>query len=37
MYNQKEYTVCDPTYINAPIGVQMPNFKDKEATVVPIK
>ena len=37
MYNQKEYTVCDPTYINAPIGKQMPNFKDKEATVVPIK
>lgn len=37
MFNQEEYTVCDPTYINAPIGMQMPDFKNKEATIIPIK
>lgn len=36
-FNQEEYTVCDPTYINAPIGMQMPDFKNKEATIIPIK
>lgn len=37
MFNQEEYTVCDPTYINAPIGMQIPDFKNKEATIIPIK
>lgn len=37
MFNQEEYTVCDPTYINAPIGMQMSDFKNKEATIIPIK
>ena len=31
------FTVCDPTYIGAPIGRQMPDFADKEATLIPIK
>ena len=23
----KKYLICDPTYINAPIGMEMPNLK----------
>ena len=36
-YGGKDFTVCDPTYIGAPIGRQMPDFADKEATLIPIK
>ena len=36
-YGEKDFTVCDPTYIGAPIGRQMPDFADKEATLIPIK
>ena len=25
--NGKKYLVCDPTYINAPIGMEMPNLQ----------
>ena len=28
------YTVCDPTYVNADIGMSMPQFKGKPATIV---
>ena len=34
-YGGKDFTVCDPTYIGAPIGRQMPDFADKEATLIP--
>ena len=30
----KRYTVCDPTYINAPIGKAMPQFKDAKVKVI---
>ena len=36
-YGEKDFTVCDPTYIGAPIGRQMPDFADMEATLIPIK
>lgn len=36
-YNDKDYIVCDPTYINAGIGMQMPSLKDSETTLIPIK
>lgn len=32
--NGKLYTICDPTYIGAPIGVTMPNMDNKTAKVV---
>mgnify|MGYP000596429327 CR=1 FL=1 len=33
---QKE-CILGPLYIGAPIGRQMPDFADKEATLIPIK
>lgn len=35
-YKGKTYTVCDPTYKNADIGMSMPNFKGKAPQVVVI-
>lgn len=35
--NGKRFTICDPTYINAGIGMQMPEFKNGGATLIPIK
>jgi hypothetical protein len=34
MVNNVKYLVCDPTYIGAPIGDAMPQFKKTEAEVV---
>ena len=31
------YTVCDPTYINAPIGKSMPQFVNSSVTVIRLK
>ncbi len=36
-YNNSRYVVCDPTYIGAHIGQAMPNYKNVEATIVPLK
>ena len=33
-YAGKKYYVCDPTYINATIGMTMPQFKDKMPKIV---
>ncbi len=33
-YKGSVYTVCDPTYINAPIGATMPEFKKSKFSVV---
>lgn len=33
-YRGKKYYVCDPTYINASIGMTMPQFKDKMPKIV---
>jgi len=35
-YKDKIYTICDPTYIGAPIGACMPDFQDKKAAVIEI-
>lgn len=34
--DEKKYLVCDPTYINAPIGMQMPGLDVKEIDVIRI-
>lgn len=34
MVNGKRYTVCDPTYINAPVGRTMPGMDNKVAKVI---
>ena len=36
-YGGKRYYVCDPTYINASIGMTMPQFKDKTPKIIKIK
>ena len=36
MYGGKKYYVCDPTYINATIGMTMPQFKNATPKVVKI-
>ena len=33
-YAGKKYYVCDPTYVNATIGMTMPQFKDKMPKIV---
>lgn len=37
MYNGKRYVICDPTYIGAPVGKEMPDYTPEDRTVVPIK
>lgn len=32
-----DYTVCDPTYINAGVGMQMPGIADDGATLIPLE
>ena len=32
--DNKKFTICDPTYINAPIGATMPNMDNKTAKVI---
>ena len=32
--NGKHYTICDPTYIGAPIGATMPDMDNKTAKVI---
>ena len=36
-YAGKRYYVCDPTYINASIGMTMPQFKDKMPKIIKMK
>jgi hypothetical protein len=33
--DQAQYTVADPTYINAPLGMTMPQYKNVRAEIVP--
>mgnify|MGYP003290172089 CR=1 FL=1 len=35
--NGKKYVVCDPTYINAPVGATMPNMNNQTAKVIVLK
>ena len=37
MYGGKKYFVCDPTYVNASIGMTMPQFKGKTPKVIKLK
>ena len=37
VYGGKKYYVCDPTYINAGIGMAMPQFKGKTPKVIKLK
>lgn len=36
-YKGKKYIICDPTYIGATIGIEMPDFTPEDRTVVPIE
>lgn len=36
-YEQRRYTVCDPTYINAGVGRTMPGMNNQEAQVIALK
>ena len=36
MLDDRKYLVCDPTYIGAPIGNAMPQFKQTAAKVIRI-
>lgn len=36
-YNGVEYLICDPTYINADIGVVMPQFADANPEIIQIR
>lgn len=33
-YKGKNYIICDPTYVGAPIGAAMPEYKDVAATII---
>ncbi len=35
-YGNKTYLICDPTYINAPIGKAMPKFKTTQPKIITI-
>jgi hypothetical protein len=35
--NGKRYTICDPTYIGAPVGETMPEMDNKTAKVICVK
>lgn len=34
LINEKKFTVCDPTYINAPVGYTMPQFQNVKPTII---
>lgn len=35
--NNKTYTICDPTYVNAPAGAQMPQYKGAKKSIIKLK
>ena len=35
-FNGKNYLICDPTYINAPLGNAMPKFKHEKPKIIEI-
>jgi hypothetical protein len=35
--NNKKYMVCDPTYINARLGMAMPKFKNSKPKIVKLQ
>ncbi|MCK9450417.1 MAG: hypothetical protein M0Q90_01895 [Bacteroidales bacterium] len=34
-YQNSRYTIADPTYVNAPLGLSMPTYKNLQATIIP--
>ena len=34
VYNNRRYVVCDPTYINASVGMTMPGMNNQQAKVI---
>lgn len=32
----KRYVICDPTYVGAPVGLEMPDYTPADRTVVPV-
>ncbi|MGM9691801.1 MAG: hypothetical protein ACI3X6_01185, partial [Alloprevotella sp.] len=34
--NGKDYTLCDPTYINARVGMEMPKIDNTNVTLIPL-
>jgi hypothetical protein len=34
MQGEKRYVVCDPTYINAPVGMTMPDMNNQTARII---
>ena len=37
LYDKKKYYVCDPTYINARIGMTMPQYKGKTPKIIKLR
>ena len=37
LLHQEKYTICDPTYINAPVGKSMDRFADVKAQVIQLQ
>ncbi|MDR1757070.1 MAG: hypothetical protein LBR65_08990 [Culturomica sp.] len=35
--NGEKYLICDPTYINANLGMSMPQFRNTSAEILPLK
>ena len=36
-YQGKRYVICDPTYVGASVGTEMPGFTPADRTVIPLK
>ena len=36
MFNDRKYTIADPTFINAPVGLAMPQYAEMQAEIVEI-
>jgi hypothetical protein len=36
VHEGKKYTIADPTYMNAPAGLTMPEYRNTAATIIPI-
>ena len=36
MFNDEKYVIADPTFVNAPIGMSMPEYRGKEGTIIEI-
>lgn len=36
-HNNKKYVICDPTYLDADVGMLMPGYEDQESNIIEIK